>query len=218
VQFGLSTFAPRPDRFPVYPPAITLLLTAWTIVLVPVYWHQYGPQNFLWFSDIALFALVIAAWTGSRLLPSMMAVGVLPMETVWLVDFLTVGSLTGVAAYMFDSQNPLYLRGLSLFHLMLPPLIVWMLACRGYDRRALAFQWALAYAVLIATYLLTDPQQNINAAFGIASRQYQIHPLLYLSLYMAVLPLVVLLPMHWILTRLFGERGKLRLSPELSHS
>jgi len=203
-------FLPRPGRIPVYPPAITVPLTLWTIVLIPIYWNDYGPTNFLWFSDIALFALVISAWTGNRLLYSMMAVGVLPMEMLWLVDFLTGGNITGVAAYMFEADRELYLRILSGFHFALPPLIVWMLYCQGYDRRALFWQWLLAWIVLPVTYLLTEPRDNINSVYGLADPQHTLPEMVYLGLYMLLLPIVIYLPMHLLLTRLWGKSGRWR--------
>ena len=56
-----------------YPAWARLPYALWVAVLVPVYWHHYGPGNFLWFSDIALFATLVALWTGNRLIASMMA-------------------------------------------------------------------------------------------------------------------------------------------------
>jgi len=32
--------------------------TAFLAVLVPIYWHTYGPTNFLWFCDAALILTV----------------------------------------------------------------------------------------------------------------------------------------------------------------
>jgi hypothetical protein len=61
--------------------------TAFVGVLVPIYWRQYGPGNFLWFSDVALLTSVPALWYESSLLASAQAVGVLVPETLWLVDF-----------------------------------------------------------------------------------------------------------------------------------
>src|SRR5205807_8087861 len=63
--------------------------TLFVAVLVPVYWRQYGPGNFLWFSDLALFATLAALWLESALLASMQAVSVCLLELVWLADFLT---------------------------------------------------------------------------------------------------------------------------------
>lgn len=67
-------------------------------VLIPIHLRQYGPQNFLWLSDIAPFATPIAIWTGNRLLASTIAVGVPPLEIVWTADLLAGGQI-GLAAY-----------------------------------------------------------------------------------------------------------------------
>ena len=190
-----------------YPDWIKLPVTAWTLVLIPIYWRDYGPTNFLWFSDIALFAVVVSLWTRWRLPYSMMAVGVLPLEMVWFVDFFAGGSLFGAAAYMFEGDRPAYLRALSLFHLFLPPVLVLMLYRQGYDERAVFAQTALAWIVLPVTWLLTDPADNINAVWGLDEVQSDLHPLAYLALYMAALPLLVHLPMHFVLRRVFGPRG-----------
>jgi hypothetical protein len=191
---------------PAYPLWVVAPFTVFVAVLVPVYWREYGPGNFLWFSDIALFATLIALWTGNRLVYSMMAVGVLPLELAWLADFLTGGNLIGLAAYMFDPEGPLHLRLLSGFHLFIPPLIIWMLIRQGYDRRALPAQTVFAWLVLVASWVLTSPQDNINWVHGLGpgeDAEMPIHPLLYLGLYMALLPVIGLLPMHLILRRLF---------------
>jgi hypothetical protein len=39
--------------------------TAFVAVLVPYYWHTYGPVNFLWFCDIALLVTLAALWLES---------------------------------------------------------------------------------------------------------------------------------------------------------
>ncbi|CAN0542991.1 unnamed protein product, partial [Ectocarpus sp. 12 AP-2014] len=65
--------------------------TLMVLVIIPVYWRDLGPANFLWFSDIALFALVAALWLENRLINSTMAVAVLFLESAWVLDFLTGG-------------------------------------------------------------------------------------------------------------------------------
>jgi len=107
-------------------PAIPLWLKAVTAafiaVLVPVYWLNYGPENFLWLSDLALFATSAALVFESPVLAGI-AVGVLPLELGWCVDLL-LGGRFGLTGYMFDPAHPIYLRGLSLFHVALPPLML----------------------------------------------------------------------------------------------
>lgn len=89
-------------KLPAYPLWLTAPYTGFVVVLVPVYWRNYSPANFLWFSDIALFAVLISLWTGRRPPYSMMAVGVLPLELAWVADFLTGGKLFGMAAYVLS--------------------------------------------------------------------------------------------------------------------
>jgi hypothetical protein len=96
------------------------LYTAFVAFLAPIYLKHWGPGNFLWFSDIALFATLLALWIESGFLASMMSIAVLLPEVAWNVDFfgrlLTGKNVRGLSAYMFDSRKPLYVRALSLFH------------------------------------------------------------------------------------------------------
>ena len=81
---------------------IKILYSLFVCAFVPVYWSHYGPTNFLWASDIAVFFVLAALWLESPLLNSMMVIGVLPFEIAWTVDFLAGSRLIGMAAYMFD--------------------------------------------------------------------------------------------------------------------
>src|SRR5437762_3483576 len=111
--------------------------TVFVCALVPLYWPKYGPQNFLWFSDIALLSTAVALWLENSFLASMMAVAILLPEIAWNIDFfsrLIFGvDAIGLAHYMFDARRPLYLRALSLFHVAVPVLLLWMLYRLGYD-------------------------------------------------------------------------------------
>src|ERR1035441_728473 len=123
------------------PLAAKLAVTVFLAVFVPVYWHTYGPTNFLWFCDAALLLTVAGMWLESSLLISMCSVGILLRQCVWLADFgsnLLGILLLGLTGYMFQSQLPLFTRGLSLFHGWLPMLLVWLLVRVGYDRWALS--------------------------------------------------------------------------------
>ncbi len=189
---------------------IKVLYTMFVCALIPIYWVQYGAKNFLWFSDIALLASVAALWLENSLLASMMAVAVVAPELAWNVDFfgrLIFGrGIGGLSGYMFDPKRPLYLRGLSLFHIVLPVLLVWIVHRLGYDRRAWLAQTLLACIVLPITYLLTKPGDNINWVFGPLSHpQQRLPPLLYLGLVMIIFPVAIYLPTHWVLLKLFGR-------------
>jgi len=179
-------------------------------VLVPVYWLHHGPANFLWASNIALIVTVVALWRESRLLASTMAVAVLLPELAWNLDFfsrlLAGRDLTGLDAtgYMFDRALPLWLRALSLFHVFLPVLLLWLVYRLGYERRAWLAATALCWVMLPVSYLLTDPAKNINWVFGLGGApQTWLPGPWYLALLMLVFPLCVYLPTHLVLKKAF---------------
>jgi hypothetical protein len=187
-----------------------IALTLFLLVLVPVYWRHYGPGNFLWFSDIALFLTTAALWLESPLLASMAALAVLLPEIGWNVDYfgrlLTGHRVLGLADYMFDGRRSMFLRALSLFHVVLPPLLVWAVSRLGYDPRALPAQAALAWIVLPAAYLLTSPEKNVDWVHGPRGKvQRRIPPLAWLGLLMVVFPLGIYVPTHLLLEHLFPE-------------
>jgi hypothetical protein len=192
---------------------VKIVYTLYVCVLAPIYLLHYPPSNFLWFSDIALLTTVVALWLESSLLASMMTLAILLPELVWNINFflrLIFGiDEIGLSSYMFDPHIPLGVRALSLFHVVLPALLVWMVYRLGYDRRALMAQLLMGLVVLPVTYAVSDPSDNINWVFGPGTKpQHQLPPLLYLSLVMIFFPLVIYLPTHWILSRLFRSAAK----------
>lgn len=193
------------------PLSLKLVYTAFTAVTVVIYIRKYPLWNFLWFSDIALIATVPALWLENSLLASMMLVGVLLPEVLWNGAFftrlVTGNRLFGLTDYMFDASKPRYVRAISLvFHVLLPVLLLWMAVRLGYDSRALVAQTALAWIVLPLSYWLGEPKvENLNWVFGwTAEPQTRIPPLAYLGLVMIAFPLLIYLPTHVLLQRLFA--------------
>jgi hypothetical protein len=185
---------------------LKLSYTLVTAAVIVVYSARNPVGNFLWFSDVALILLVPAIWFENSLLASMMALAVLLPQTVWNIDFffqlLTGRALTGITEYMFDRSRPAYLRAMSLFHVFMPPLLIYLAVTLGYDPLALPAVTLLGWVVLILSYLLTDPAHNINLVFGPpGEREQPLPPLLYLALLMVALLLLLYLPTHWLLMR-----------------
>lgn len=188
--------------------------TAFMAVLVPVYWHHYGPTNFLYFCDVALFITLAAAWLESPLLTSMAAVGILASQALWVLDFaveLAGGTLTGMTSYMFEAERPLYLRGLSLFHGWLPFLLVYMVWKTGYDRRALVAWTGIAWMLVLVCFFFMPPPSpdhgitpvNINYVYGFSDETPQtwMSPHAWMMTEMAALLVLLYLPVHWALGR-----------------
>lgn len=187
---------------------IKIAYTIFVAITVVIYFKKYGPGNFLWFSDIALITMVPALWLQSRLLASMMAVGVLLPEIFWNISFfariVTGKRISGLTDYMFDRNYPVYLRALSFFHIFLPVLVLWMVAKLGYAPNAFFAQTILALIVLSLSYLFTDPKENVNWVYGVSNKQQTLMPpLVYLGLLMILFPVLIYLPTHLILKSLF---------------
>ncbi len=226
---------------PKIPLAAKLAVTAFLAVLVPIYWHAYGPTNFLWFCDAALILTVAGMWWESARLISMCAVGILLPQCLWLADFASqlLGiHLLGLTGYMFDPRLPLFTRGLSLFHGWLPLLLVWLLVRVGYDQRALSAWTGLAAALVFVCYFFTPPAGahlanpnipiNLNYLYGFNDQQPQtwVNQNLYVLLWLGALWLGAFLPTHLALRKIFAKsppalrqvtaRGRPETPPPLS--
>lgn len=191
---------------------LKLAYTAWFVVWVPTYWLDVGPANFLWLCDVGNIVLLIALWTESRSLVSATAVGVVLIQCLWIVDVagrLALGvHLIGGTEYMFDPAEPLGVRFLSLFHLWVPLLLIWLVRRLGFDRRAWKIQTVISWMVLPLSFL-ADPALNLNwlwRPFGI--EQTLLPPVLYMSACLVLYPLVVFLPSQFLFVRWLapGER------------
>jgi hypothetical protein len=196
----------------VIPLGLKVVYTIFICALVPIYWRQYGPTNFLWFSDIALLALVPALWLENALLASMMAVSVVFFEALWNIDFFfrlaTGKSLIGLSAYMFDPRIRLFIRGLSGFHIVLPLLLLWTLYRLGYDQRAFLWQTIIALVILPLSYLVSNAQENVNWVYGFGQNPQRIlPPPVFVILLMLLFPLAVYLPTHLLFIKIFRGAG-----------
>lgn len=185
---------------------LKLSFTALAVTVFVAYWDYYGPENYLWFSDIALFALVPALWLGNRLLASTMAIAVLIPEIVWTLDFITLSHFSILANYMFESDRALHIRILSgVFHLALPPVLIYMLYKFGYDRRGFPLQCLIAAIVLPITLLVSEPDANINWVFGPGEQQTMVNPWLYLLGLWCAMVVIIYWPTHALLKRIFNR-------------
>jgi hypothetical protein len=188
---------------------LKIAYTALVAIIVVVYWVKYGPGNFLWFSDVALIGMVPVLWLESSVLSSALAVGVLLPELFWNLAYairLFGGRrLTGLVDYMWDASLPRWLRAVSYFHVVLPPLMLWSLSRLGYSDSGILLQIALGWTVLLVTYAVTDPAKNVNWVFGWGGegRKTSSRPIVYLVRLMIALPLVLYLPTHLVLRALF---------------
>jgi hypothetical protein len=108
---------------------LKLVWSLWVAAWVPLYWRHYGAQNFLYFCDLGNFFVLVGLWLESRLIFSWQASGLLLFQTLYTLDLagalLSGRHWIGGTEYMFDPNVPLFLRLLSLFHVVMPPLLLW---------------------------------------------------------------------------------------------
>ncbi len=157
--------------------------------------RQYSAFNFLWFSQIGFAGTVLALWSESRLLASMMLLNTFVADGVgWTLDFIVALATGrhpfGATAYMFDQRIPLAVRALSLFHVGLPVLLAWMVHKFSYARAAILAQALVALLVLTVRSLFTDPALNINCVFGPGTQRQTLLPAgMYFPLLLIFVPL-----------------------------
>lgn len=204
---------PAPHRIPLW---LKIGYTGFLAVMIPTYWINYGPTNFLYFCDVALLLTLVGIWREDALLVSLPAVGILLPQVLWCTDFLVQlcgGKMTGMTGYMFDGDRSLFLRGLSLFHGWLPFLLFYLVRRLGYDKRALSGWSLICVALCLIAYFLLPPAgadladakipRNVNYVFGMddAKPQSMMPPLAYLGTWIAALTGIVFIPTHFLLRK-----------------
>jgi len=187
-----------PNRIPLWLKVSYLL---WVVVWAPVYWTYHGPANLLWLCDVTNFFVAAALVFESPLIFSSQAVGVLVIQLAWMIDFfgrMILGQhLIGGTEYMFEASQPVWLRGLSLFHLFIPVLLIWSIWRLGYDRRGWKLESVIVWSILPLSFVAAPPEKNLNwlwSPFGI--EQTLMTPAYYLLFCMFAYPAVLFWPTH----------------------
>jgi hypothetical protein len=196
----------RSMRVPLW---LKIAWTLWVLVWAPIYWRQYGSQNFLFFCDLGNILIAIGLWMESALIFSWQACGLLLFQTSFTLDlagaFVIGRHLIGGTEYMFDPNIPLLIRLLSLFHVVTPPLLLWAVWRLGYDARGWKLQTLTTWIVIPINYFWR-PQYDVNWARGLFFHQQHFVPgILYVLIYLTVVPAVVYFPTHLLLAWLTGR-------------
>jgi hypothetical protein len=181
-------------------------------VWVPAYATAWGWSNFLSLCDVAVVLTCLGLWRASAVLLSSQALTAVVAGLLWATDVvarLASGRhLFGGTEYMWSERVPLVVRLLSLFHLVLPVVLVAALRRLGYDRRGLPLQVALTGVLLVASRLLAGGKNlNYTLADPLLRRAWGPPPLHLVAILVGT-ALLVYLPTHLALSRLLpGRRG-----------
>lgn len=197
-----------------------MVWTVWVLIWAPVYFHQYGAQNFLFYCDIGNILIAIGLWIESRLILSWQAVSLLIFQSLYAIDligaFLFRQHFIGGTEYMFDSSIPMLVRVLGLYHMVVPLVLLWLVRRLGCDPGA--WKWATVEAwIVVPIGFFWRPQYNVNFARGIAHEQHLIPSGLYLMGYLIVVPMVTYWPTQlflgwWTRPRVTSEASRLSRS------
>src|SRR5487761_886367 len=191
----------EPVANPKFPQWVRWASLIWLAAWIPAYWHYWGVQNFVHLCDVAVILTCAGLWWSNSLLLSSQAVSSIVVDLLWDLDaawrFFSGHNLIGGTEYMWDAHYPLWVRLLSLFHIVWPILLLWARARVGYDRLAWFLQTAIA-AVAFVVARSTAPALNINYAFRdpIFHRAWG-SAAAYLALIWIVLAIVIYLPTHF---------------------
>ena len=186
----------------------------WLGVWLTIYLKFWGATTFLFLCDIAVILTCLGLFTGNALLLSSQAVSSLVVDTAWMLDIATKlifdRHLIGGTDYFFDPNYPLWVRLFSLFHVVMPFLLIYAMRRTGYDRRALRLQIVIATVAMIASRF-ANAARNINFAFldPILHRQWGSAPVHVFAM-LAGLTIVIYVPTHAILSRIFPAPPRFR--------
>ncbi|HEY0715645.1 MAG TPA: hypothetical protein VGF45_23385, partial [Polyangia bacterium] len=152
-------------------PRVVFRRTRWVALLfvavwLPAYASVYGWLNFLHLCDVTVALTLIGLWWGSPLILSSQASLAMVVNLIWVVDVgarLIAGRhLLGGTEYMWDERYPLAVRLLSLFHVVLPPLLIAAVRKTGYDRRGFLLAGAIIIGLFSLSRLVSGPENNLN--------------------------------------------------------
>ncbi|HET7786839.1 MAG TPA: hypothetical protein VFL36_12775 [Myxococcales bacterium] len=193
-------------------PRMRWAAAAWLVVWVPAYASVWGFANFLHLCDVAVIVTCAGIWSGSALLLSSQALFSIFADLLWDVDvcsrLISGRHLFGGTEYLWQPGFPLFVRLLSLFHVVQPLVLLWCLRRVGYDRRGLPLQAAITLCALVASRAF-GPALNLNYAFRDPLWNRQVGPApLHLALISGAMILFLYLPAHLLLTRLFMRRER----------
>jgi hypothetical protein len=202
----MPTPIPHPAK-PQFPTWLRVIALLWLAAWIPIYWYIWGASSFLFLCDIAVLLTCIGIWTNSPLLISSQAVSSLVVDSFWIIDVAWMLAahrhVLGGTEYFFDSHYPLWVRSISLFHVILPVALILALRRVGYDPRGFRLQALISAAAIIASRF-AGAGRNINFAFTDPFLRRSIGPApVHVAFIVAVLVGAIYFPTHLLLSRVF---------------
>lgn len=181
----------------------------WFAIWLPTYWITWGGLNFLRLCDVTVILTCVGLWSSDSLLLSSQAVAAILVDIAWVLDaawrLILSRHFFGGTEYLWDAHYPLWIRLLSLFHVVWPFLLLWAIYRVGYDRRGWILQVAIA-AVVIPASRVAGSALNLNYCFRdpFFHRAWGPAPV-HVAIVIAFMAVVVYWPTHLVLSRFFAS-------------
>ena len=148
------------------PLGVKITYYAFMAFMFPVYITHYPLINFVNLCQVHLFLVLVGFLTDKYIFISMSALGIIILQLFWCLDFIceTMGiNFIGGTKYMYNSDIPLYVRILSLYHGWFPFFLLYLIKKVGYDKRAVYPQFVLSNSICLLSYYQIDLyNKNIN--------------------------------------------------------
>ncbi len=188
--------------------ALRVAILAWLLAYLPTYANAYGHWHFLQLCNLSVLLSCIGFFFRSRVLLSAQALGAIGIGALWLTDvtlFLATGRyLHGGTAYLWDEHIPWLARVLSIYHALLPLLLIAAIRRLGHHPRAFALQATIAGAVFLGTWLFLRDVENLNYMLAWPNGRVLFgHVWMHALATYALLCTVVYAPTHLILRACF---------------
>ena len=150
----------------VVPLGVKITYYAFMAFMIPVYATHYSLINFTSICQIHLFLILVSFLTENHVLISMSALALLILQLLWCVDFMCVTMgihFVGGTKYMYNSDIPLYVRIISLYHGWIPFFLLYLIKKVGYDQRAVFYEFILYNMIALFSYYHIDAyNENMN--------------------------------------------------------
>ena len=193
-------------------PVVRWVAAAWMVVWLPAYIKVWGWANLLHLCDAAVILTFAGLWWGNAQLISSQAVSALAAGVLWTAN-IAARLLTGKffatgSEYMWDARFPLWVRLLSVFHVVLPCALLWGLWKLRYDARGFRLQAGIAAVLIVASRFL-PAELNMNWAYRdpLFNRAWGPAPI-HLAVIWAGAVVLLYWPTHVALKKLFRERSE----------
>ena len=150
----------------VVPYKVKMSYYAFMAFMFPVYITHYPLINFVNLCQVHLFLVLAGFLTDKHIFISMSALGIIILQLFWCLDFICeiMGiHFVGGTKYMYNSDIPLYVRILSLYHGWFPFFLLYLIKKVGYDQRAVLYQYILSNSLCLLSYYNSELyNENIN--------------------------------------------------------